>query len=130
MNQTAIDQKIDEILGREDRYDRAAYKFVAQAVTFTVGRLPAHRHVSALELLYGLRDFARQEYGPMAAMVLNAWGLKSASDVGRIVYLLIDAKLLSASPEDDPTDFDVEFQLADDDSSPADTPLPPLPRID
>lgn len=74
MNQTAIDQKIDEILGREDRYDRAAYKFVAQAVTFTVGRLPAHRHVSALELLYGLRDFARQEYGPMAALVLNAWG--------------------------------------------------------
>ena len=66
----------------------------------------------------------------MAPMVLEAWGLKYASDVGRIVYLLIDAKLLSASPEDDPTDFDVEFQLADDDSSPADTPLPPLPRID
>ena len=91
MNQSSIDHKIDEILDRENRYDRAAYGFVAQGVTFTVGRLPAHRHVSALELLYGLRDFARQEYGPMAPMVLEAWGLKYASDVGRIVYLLIDA---------------------------------------
>ena len=45
MNQSSIDHKIDEILDRENRYDRAAYGFVAQGVTFTVGRLPAHRHV-------------------------------------------------------------------------------------
>lgn len=134
MNQSSIDHKIDEILNRENRYDRAAYGFVAQGVTFTVGRFPAHRHVSALELLYGLRDFARQEYGPMAPMVLEAWGLKYASDVGRIVYLLIDAKLLSASPEDDPNDFNIDFALcAPEDTGTGDArqePPPPLPRID
>ena len=133
MNQPPIDQKISEILGREDRYDRAAYGFVAQGVTFTVGRLPAHRHVSALELLYGLRDFAKQEYGPMAPLVLEAWGVKSASDVGRIVYLLIDAKLLSASPEDDPNDFNIDFPLAvPENAEPGNAPpeLPPLSRID
>lgn len=133
MNQPAIDRKISEILTRENRYDRAAYGFVAQGVTFTVGRLSAHRHVSALELLYGLRDFARQEYGPMAPMVLDAWGVKSASDVGRIVYLLIDAKLLSASPDDDPADFNIQFQLsepAEAESGAPDPELPPLPRID
>lgn len=130
MKPPAIDQKIEEILKHEDRYDRAAYSFVAQGVTFTVGRLPAHRHVSALELLYGLRDFARQEYGAMAPLVLDAWGVRNASDVGRIVYLLIDAKLLSASPDDDPTDFNVEFQLTESEPAPASTPLPPLPHID
>lgn len=133
MNQPAIDQKITEILDRENRYDRAAYGFVTQGVTFTVGRLPAHRHVSALELLYGLRDFAKQEYGPMAPLVLDAWGVKNASDVGRIVYLLIDAKLLSASPEDDPNDFNIDFPLSvpsTAETGNAAPDLPPLPRID
>ena len=133
MNQPPIDQKISEILERENRYDRAAYGFVAQGVTFTVGRLPAHRHVSALELLYGLRDFAKQEYGPMASLVLETWGVKNASDVGRIVYLLIEAKLLSASPEDDPNDFNIDFSLAvPENAEPGHVApeLPPLPRID
>lgn len=113
----------------EPRFAEEAYAFVANAVTFTVGRLPAHRHVSALELLGGVRDYAREEFGVLAYEVLYEWGIRSASDVGRIVYLLIGSGLLSASKDDAPEDFDIEFKLAD---PPADAAAPAakLPKID
>ncbi len=114
-----IETKIDAILKMEPRFARDSYSFVAGAVSFTVGRLAAHRHVSAFELLGGVRDFAREEFGVLSYEVLHEWGIRSASDVGRIVYLLIGSGLLSASPEDSPEDFDIDFSLAEPPAAPA-----------
>lgn len=129
MDAADIKAKIEAIMREEPRFAEEAYAFVANAVTFTVGRLPAHRHVSALELLGGVRDYAREEFGVLAYEVLYEWGIRSASDVGRIVYLLIGSGLLSASKDDAPEDFDIEFKLAD---PPADAAAPTakLPKID
>ena len=63
MDQQDVEQKIEELVRRDPRYRHDAYPFVANAVTFTVGRLPKHRHVSALELLHGVRDYAQKEFG-------------------------------------------------------------------
>ena len=104
-------QKIALIMAEESRYSPEAYEFVAQAVSFTTGRLEVHRHVTALELLTGMKDYARQEYGVVAAEVLLHWGIHTAADAGRIVYLLIGAKLLSASEEDREEDFDIDFDF-------------------
>ena len=87
-----------------------AYRFVADAVNYTVEKLPEHRHVSALELLKGAREMAINEYGAVAHEVLREFGIKSASDVGKIVYLLISVNLLSSSEEDSPEDFDIDFE--------------------
>ena len=124
MDAADIKAKIEAIMRVEPRFAEEAYAFVANAVTFTVGRLPAHRHVSAFELLG-----AREEFGVLAYEVLYEWGIRSASDVGRIVYLLIGSGLLSASKDDAPEDFDIEFKLAD---PPADAAAPAakLPKID
>ena len=71
MDQQDVEQKIEELVRRDPRYRHDAYPFVANAVTFTVGRLPKHRHVSALELLHGVRDYAQKEFGVLAQQVLD-----------------------------------------------------------
>ncbi len=123
------ERKIAGILSRESRYAAGAYTFVAEAVTFTVGRLSVHRHVSARELLEGIRDYAAGQFGVMAGEVLHEWGIHEATDVGRIVYLMIDAKLLAASEEDSPEDFNIDFDLVPEEAvSPAVGRT--LPKID
>ena len=109
--QSDIETKIAQLVEKEPAYTADAYHFVSKAVTFTVSRLQKHRHVSALELLKGTGELAVQEYGAVARQVLNEYGLCRASDVGKVVYLLIGAGILSASDDDDPEDFNVEFEF-------------------
>ena len=119
MDQQDVEQKIEELVRRDPRYRHDAYPFVANAVTFTVGRLPKHRHVSALELLHGVRDYAQKEFG-----------VHEAADVGSIVYSLIGAELLSASQDDSPEEFEIDFPLIEPESGPPRQPHAPLPKID
>lgn len=105
-----FENKIALLTERETAYSPDAYRFVAEAVNFTVGKLPAHRHVTALELLKGAREMAINEYGAVAREVLREFGIKSASDVGKIVYLLISVNLLSSSEDDSPEDFEIDFE--------------------
>ena len=105
-----FENKIALLTERETAYSADAYRFVAEAVNYTVGKLPAHRHVTALELLKGAREMAINEYGAVAREVLREFGIKTASDVGKIVYLLISVNLLSSSEDDSPEDFDIDFE--------------------
>ena len=114
-----FDVKIASLLEHETAYTADAYRFVAEAVNYTVGKLPAHRHVSALELLKGARELAVEKYGAVACEVMRDFGLNRATDVGKVVYLLISVGLLSASEEDDQSDFEVDF-----------VPVPPLCDVD
>ena len=113
MDTATMEKKIAGLIDEEPRYEAAAYRFVADAVTFTVDRLGSHRHVSARELLAGVRDYAKQQYGVLAGEVLDSWGLRSANDVGTVVYLLTGVGLLAASPDDHPEDFNCDFPLYD-----------------
>ena len=105
-----FENKIALLTERETAYTAEAYHFVAEAVNYTVGKLPAHRHVTALELLKGAREMAMNLYGAVAREVLRSCGIKTASDVGKIVYLLISVNLLSSSEDDSPEDFEIDFE--------------------
>ena len=105
-----FENKIALLTERETAYTADAYNFVTEAVNYTVSKLPAHRHVTALELLKGAREMAIQQYGAVAREVLRAFGIKTASDVGKIVYLLISVNLLSSSEDDSPEDFNIDFE--------------------
>ena len=109
-------------------YTLESYQFVSNAVSCTIAKLASHRHISAAELLVGIRDYARERYGAVAPLVMDQLGLRTARNVGEVVYLLISVKLLSASPEDSPDDFNVAFSWED----PAEDgePLPELPFLD
>lgn len=89
-----------------------ACRFVNDAVAYAVSQLSKRRHVTARELSCAARDFAARKYGVMAHAVLAEYGLLTARDLGRFVYLLIDGGILAASPGDDPADFEMELDLA------------------
>ena len=113
MSMNDLDQCIGRLLAKDVRYTPEAYCFVSEAVNYTVSKLDAHRHVSALELLEGAKAFAAGKFGVVSSLVLESWGLRSAKDLGQVVYLLIGEGILSASPDDDIEDFNIDFSFDD-----------------
>lgn len=123
------DSRIAELARRHPEYRADAYRFVLKSLNVAIGRRPEHGHVSAAELLAGLRDCAAGEFGPLAGAVLSDWGLAAASDVGVVVYRLIGARLLAMNPDDRPEDFNCDFELAAPVSARPRRKLPAVPVI-
>ncbi len=102
---------LESILKDDKRYAVGAYVFVRMALDFTVKRVcaldpnRAERHVSAQELLEGIKDFALETFGPMAAVLFEEWGVRSTEDFGQIVFNMVQAKALRKNDEDKIEDF-------------------------
>jgi uncharacterized repeat protein (TIGR04138 family) len=111
--------KIDELLRRDPRYPIEAYEFVSDALRHTqrmLGRADAggreeEQHVSGSQLLLGARDLALHEFGLMARTVFRSWGINRTDDFGEIVFNLIEAGLMSKTPNDDRRDFHDVYDL-------------------
>ena len=86
-------------------YHDRAYLFVLGAIEYLQSRLEVRRHVTAAELSWACRDFAQQQYGLMARTVLEHWGGRRTEDLGRLVYILVEAGLLVTQPGDRESDF-------------------------
>ncbi|MEJ0000385.1 MAG: Minf_1886 family protein [Verrucomicrobiota bacterium] len=109
---------VDQICANDPRFSSDAYHFVQEGSHHTLKSLKrggqhAHRHVSGQELLYGLREFALKEYGPMSKAVLNEWGIKTTDDFGQIVFNLVNASVLGKNETDSPNDFKNVFNFDD-----------------
>ena len=113
MKKNDLDEKISEIIREDQRYPADAYKFVNHTVMLITSRHSKKRHITALELLKGIRVTARESFGPFAAQVLMEWGVQRPGDIGAIVNNLVAAKVLSASKDDSPEDFAIDFDLFD-----------------
>ena len=98
-------QVIEEICVKDPRYKPDAYEFVMQALYFTQKKIKRQGHMSGKELLEGIRDFAVQEYGPMAKTLLYHWGISKTEDFGNIVFNMIGKKVLSKTENDSVADF-------------------------
>jgi uncharacterized repeat protein (TIGR04138 family) len=105
-----------EIVRRDPRYVYEAYEFVFAALQHTQKMLdhPPRReglddipqnHVSGRQLVEGIRDLALREFGLMARTVFRCWGITKTGDFGEIVFNLIEAGLMSKTPEDSREDF-------------------------
>ena len=70
------------------------------------------RHVSGQQLCTGMRDLAVRRWGLLAGTVLRRWGIRSTLDFGRIVYALIDAGMMSRTPDDSLDDFKAVFDFS------------------
>ena len=64
------------------------------------------RHVTGQQLCEAIRLHALEQYGYMAKVVLNRWGVTSTSDFGEIVYNLIRLGWMKKSDADRREDFD------------------------
>jgi uncharacterized repeat protein (TIGR04138 family) len=118
--------KVEELVRRDPRYPLEAYEFVYAALNHTqelLGR-PAceqvllkeqakeeDRHVSGKQLLYGIRDLALREFGLMARAVFRMWGINRTDDFGEIVFNLVEAGLMSTTPQDERKDFHNVYNL-------------------
>ena len=103
--ESEFDRKVALLAAREPRFNAEVYGFISEAVAFTVSKLARKRHVSAAELLDGIREFGTARFGVVASQVLASWGLTHESQAGEIVYLLIGVGLLRASEDDSPEEF-------------------------
>lgn len=112
---------VEQIRKEDARFDKRAYFFLRTGLDYTVkelrkrdqGRVSRSQHVSGPELLEGLRDYALDQYGPMAKTVLNEWGVKRCSDFGDMVFNLIDYNVFSKTDEDKREDFTEVFTFED-----------------
>ncbi len=100
-----IDSMIEMICLEDPRYHEDAYEFVLDALNFSQKKFHRSRHVSGKELLEGIKERVMRRFGPMGISVLHYWGIKSTEDFGRIVFNLINKKLLSKNEEDCLDDF-------------------------
>jgi len=111
MNNVKILEKLSEIAEQYGLYKKEAYLFILVALEYTVANLTERRHLSGQELSKGIANFAREQYGYMAATVIENWGIHSTADFGTIVYHMIENKLLAKTETDSIEDFDNVFEF-------------------
>jgi uncharacterized repeat protein (TIGR04138 family) len=74
-------------------------------------KAPAVRHISGQDLCLAAKDLALELYGRMALTVLEGWGLRSTTDLGNVVYNLIENGDLEKNDRDQRSDFDNVFDF-------------------
>lgn len=113
MQDLEFSEVVDLICKEDPRFDRKAYTFVRQALDHTVKDLRQRQperaarssHVTGPELLHGVRDFALEQFGPLAKTVLNSWGVRRCADIGELVFNLIDYGVFAKTESDRREDF-------------------------
>jgi uncharacterized repeat protein (TIGR04138 family) len=101
-------------------YPPEAFAFVQEGLRYTVDRLAERRgdrphnndrHVSGQELCLGLRDVAIDQFGLLARTVLHHWRIERTEDLGRIVFIMVNAGLLRKTDQDSEDDFAAVFDF-------------------
>lgn len=120
MQSLDFDEILDQITSKDARYHRDSYFFLREALDYTQKSVVKNsegkqvRHVSGQELLGGIRDFALEQFGPMAITLLTEWGITRCEDFGEMVFNLVEARVLSKTEEDSRADFigGYDFEVA------------------
>ena len=108
----------EETKTEDPRYDKGAYYFVRHGLDHTLKRLKNDsrrnsNHVCGQELLSGIRDYALEQYGPMAFTLLQHWGINQCVDFGEIVFNLVEFGVLGKTESDRREDFTGGYEFYD-----------------
>lgn len=104
-------------LAESSRYPIEAFHFVRRGLEYTVHQIhedpeslaEGERHVDGRQLCQGLRDFAVDQYGRMARLMLSRWNIHRTEDFGRIVFAMVEGGLMQATDSDTMRDFEDGF---------------------
>ena len=99
------DRALRKVVKNDPRFPTEAYRFLFEALRFTVARLPETRHVSGQELLDGIREYSLQQFGGMARTVFRQWHIARTEDFGDMVFNLVGANLMGKTESDSMEDF-------------------------
>ena len=112
MSQAAAEVDLRRLAAKTGPYPAEAFQFVRDGLQRTMELVHGQglgpegdRHVSGQQLCMGLRDFAIERYGMLALGVLQGWNVHRTDDLGRIVFAMIDAGLMSKTSRDSLDDF-------------------------
>ena len=116
MNKMKFDEVVIQILKEDSRYSPDAYQFVREAMDFTTNMFfkssqKTLHHVTAGQLLEGIKKFTVKEYGPMSMTVLNSYGIHKCEDFGHIVFNLVNKGVFGKKENDSIHDFDGGFEF-------------------
>lgn len=125
---------LDPLVDRDPRYPVDAYWFVREALAYAADsmELESHdyhdpevdsesskqesqheRHLTGQELCEAIRQYALNQFGFMAKVVLKNWNIDQTSCFGDIVYNMIDGGIMKKSTADRRSHFD-EVYFFDD----------------
>jgi uncharacterized repeat protein (TIGR04138 family) len=110
---SSLEDRLKCVAARDGRYHINAYRFVYEALDYTVKQLEKKRHISGRELLEGIKNLAIEQFGALAVMVFDVWGLHKTDDFGNIVFNLVEAEMMSRSEDDTRDDFHDVYQFKD-----------------
>lgn len=116
MEQISFEDVLNGIVEKDPRYHRDAYLFLKEALDHTQKAIAKSNkkhcgHVTAQELLEGIREHALSAFGPMTLTVLEEWGVRTCEDFGKMVFVMVENKLLRASEQDSPEDFKTGYSF-------------------
>lgn len=106
---TSFEEAVDSIVAMHPEYAPDAYHFMRSALDSAsrrFGKTAANPHLSAEELYLGFCAALLEEYGPLAKAVTEHWGIFKTSDVGAIVYNLIEVGVFGRQESDTQAQFD------------------------
>lgn len=111
----------NRVLNSAGPYPIEAFHFVREGLSFTAQQIhrnqphatEAERHINGQQLCMGLRDFAIQQYGFLAPVVLGHWHVHRTDDFGRIVFAMVAEGLMSKTPEDNMNDFRMVYDFSE-----------------
>jgi uncharacterized repeat protein (TIGR04138 family) len=103
-------EKFRLLLDRDPRYHAEGYNFVYDALDHTLKnvvnpRSRSNPHVTGQELLEGARRLAIAQFGCLARVVLESWGICKTDDIGEIVFNLVEYDLMGKQDSDKRSDF-------------------------
>jgi uncharacterized repeat protein (TIGR04138 family) len=101
------------VAARDGRRPPEAYRFLFEGLEHTLKKLQRRGHVTGRELSEGLRDKAVEEFGGLARLVLERWGIAKTEDFGEMVFNLVEAGLLGKTEQDRLEDFRNVFDFED-----------------
>ena len=107
----ALGAKLQELSDRDGRFHREAYDFVFKGLFYALARDRTHRqgstqHVAADKLVEACEIYAKETWGTSARSQLASWGIKTSTDVGTIVFLLLENGFIGKRQEDKQSDFE------------------------
>jgi uncharacterized repeat protein (TIGR04138 family) len=111
MDEQSFEQAMQLIFAKDRRYLCDAYLFVREALDYTQRTVASQsrnrpRHVRGPQLLEGIRQFALEEFGPMALAVFAEWGVHCCRDFGEIVFNMVEVGWLTKTHQDRLADFE------------------------
>ncbi|MCP4293148.1 MAG: hypothetical protein GY780_15085 [bacterium] len=112
MNKAAnLRRTIDKLAEKRGVFRADAYLFALEAIEQAMQSQSTPAHISGEYLLDWIVLLGKERYGPMAPDVFRSWGVHNTLDFGRIVFHLVEARLLRKREEDNLTDFLDKFDF-------------------